>query len=66
MTIRSHQPLETRIEHSLRRQGYNDVGVAHIGEGKVKLSINGASRDDQCVIKAIATTVTGVVTVVFD
>ncbi|QEG41558.1 hypothetical protein [Roseimaritima ulvae] len=66
MINRARQPLETRIAQSLQRQGYDKVGVVHVGEGKVKLSVGDASRNDLCVIKAIVTTVTGVAAVVFD
>ncbi|WP_153555709.1 hypothetical protein [Roseimaritima sediminicola] len=63
MIDRSLPSLESRIQQSLRRQGYYNVGITHLGEGNIKVSTNGADRDDQCVIKAIATTVTGVVSV---
>ncbi len=53
----SADPIESRVERSLHRNSYKSVSVAHLGDGRVKLTGNSI---DHAVVIAIAKSVPGV------
>ncbi len=56
-------PLETRVQHSLARTGFNDVKVTHLGEGVIKLELVNIPPQSKPMVIAVVRTVAGVMSV---
>ncbi len=56
-------PLETRVQHSLARNGFSDIKVTHLGEGVIKLELVNTPPQSKPMVIAVVRTVAGVMSV---
>ena len=56
-------PLETRVQLSLARNGFDDIKVTHLGDGVIKLELVNTPPQSKPMVIAVARTVTGVMSV---
>ncbi len=63
-TVRQERAaLEVRVSHSLQRLGYDNVHVAHLGNGHTRLTGTVPTAADRAIVMAVARAVAGVTTV---
>ena len=54
------EPIEVRVERSLKRCGFPEIRVIDLGNGHIKLTGNVPSKDDRGAVLSMALTVPGV------
>jgi succinylglutamate desuccinylase len=56
-------PIETRVQQSLARNGFEGVKVTHLGDGAITLELGNTPPESKPLLVAIVRTVTGVTSV---